>query len=426
MTGKRAVLVLIIIVIAIVAFNANFNFNVNTQTGGSVQPIVILDTRSTQNDNHAAITQLLSNQQQLLKIALNRKPTPKPMPTPKSTNGSVFKDWAPLSKATQSSTYKSMSASNAIDGKADTFSHTDVKPDKNSWLKVTLPTSVEISKIVIENRKDTPGSFQFRKRLPPFTVTIKNASGVVTASKVFTNVLQTYTWSDIFVVGSQIIIEQQKKNYLHVADIKVYGIAAQDCSYYEKMLALHRSTASNLLLKLKESACMLGLTTEAQKETRKVLASKFDAILKKQTKTQQKQMKQAQALLKQVENQQLKERQLAAQAKRLGLAPPPAMYTKAQVEKLQGALNPVEKQLSETDKAECMTIHERLQTLSQQASDLASKMGDEGTPTAQMEIIANEIKQLQNRYTEKCTVAPITADLEEFGATIDEEAPALS
>ena len=423
MIGKRAVFT-IVIIIAIVVF-----FIPTHQTGGHTAPsIVVLDSR---NNDNGAITQLLSNQQQLLKLALAKKPEPVKVkvkvkdkikavkPKPK------FKDWAALGTATQSSTYQSMEASNAIDKKMDTFSHTDIKPDKNSWLKVTLPTSVEISKIVITNRKDAPGSFQLRKRLPPFSLTIKNASGMITASKVFTDVLDIYTWSDIFVVGSQILIEQQKKNYLHVSDIKVYGIAAKDCSYYEKLLALNRSTASNLLIKLKESACLLGLSKESQTETRKAQAKKFDNIIKLQTKAQQKQMKQAQKILKNVENQQLKERQLAAQAKRYGLAPPAPMYKKEQVEKLQKSLNPVEKQLSEAEKAECMTIHTRIQTLTQQASDLASKMG-EGSSTSPMDAIANEIRQLQQVYTSKCTVAPVTDDLEEFGVSNDEDAPALS
>ncbi len=401
--------------------------------GGNVPPTILLLPSSrayVHGSDHAKLTQLLANQQQLLKLALKGKGTPPPPPTPAAPAvvplpepAPKFKDWAAEGQVTQSSTYKSLTAANAIDGNKDTFSHTDIKPNQNSWLKLSLPTSVEISKIVIENRKDAPGSFQLRKRLPPFTVTIRNAAGMVTASKMFTDILQTYTWSDIFVVGSQIMIEQQKKNYLSISDIKVYGVQAKGCDYYEKQLAVNMSTASTLLQKLKESACLQGVSKEAQQEAQKLQAKKFDEIIKKQTAVQSKQIKQAQTVISTIEAQQLKERQLAAQAKRYGLEPPKPMYTAAQVNKLKSSLNPVERQLTDEEKAECMNMHTRIETLTQQASDLAAKMGD-GSPTTQMDMIANEIKQLQQVYTTKCSTPQ--HDLSEFNIVMDEPAPSLS
>lgn len=408
------------------------------QLGGGRPSILILD-RSNDNSNFNSnkLTQLLANQQQLLKMALKTQPKGQPKtqtqpktkpvackaPLPITKASPKFKDWAAEGQVTQSSTYKSLHASNAIDGKMDTFSHTEIKPNQNSWLKLSLPTSVEINKIIIENRKDSPGSFQLRKRLPPFTVTIRNAAGMVTASKMFTDILQTYTWSDIFVVGSQITIEQQKKNYLSVADIKVYGLKAKGCDYYEKKLAFNMSTASTLLQKLKESACLRGESKETQQETLKIQAKKFDEIIKKQTAVQMKQVKQVQKVITSIEAQQLKDRQLAAQAKRYGLEPPKPMYTNAQINELKSSLNPVERKLTEAEKAECMNINTRIQTLTQQASDMAATMGD-SSPIGPMERIGNELKQLQDLYTTKCFTEQ--KDLSDFNIIIDEEAPGLS
>jgi hypothetical protein len=411
------------------------------QLGGGRPSILILD-RSDDASNlnlnlnlnsNSKLTKLLANQQQLLKLALKSKiqtkakakakPVACKAPLPIKKASPKFKDWAAEGQVTQSSTYQSLQASNAIDGKMDTFSHTEIKPNQNSWLKLSLPTSVEINKIIIENRKDAPGSFQLRKRLPPFTVTIRNAAGMVTASKMFTDILQTYTWSDIFVVGSQITIEQQKKNYLSVADIKVYGLEAKGCDYYEKKLAFNMSTASTLLQKLKESACLRGESKETQKETLKIQAKKFDEIIKKQTAVQMKQVKQVQKVITEIEAQQLKDRQLAAQAKRYGLEPPIPMYTKAQINELKSSLNPVERKLTEEEKAECMNINTRIQTLTQQASDMAAKMGD-SSPIGPMEMIGNELKQLQDLYTTKCFTEQL--DLSDFNIVIDESAPGLS
>jgi hypothetical protein len=384
------------------------------------------DSYNSNSNSTSKLTQLLANQQQLLKMALKSKAkaNAKPKPVCKVKKASPkFKDWASEGQATQSSTYKFLQASSAIDGNMDTFSHTEISPNHTSWLKLTLPKSVEINKIIIENRKDAPGSFQMRKRLPPFTVSIKNAAGMVTASKIFTDVLQTYTWSDIFVVGSEITIEQQKKNYLSVADLKVYGLEAKGCDYYEKELAFNVSTASTLLQKLKESACLKGASKETQQEVVKMQAKKFDEIIKKQMTAQKKQVTQAKTVIKTIEAQLLKERQLAAQAKRYGLEPPKPIYKKAQINKLKRMVNPVEKKLTEEEKADCMNINTRIQALTQQISDMSSKM-DENSPIGPMELLGNELKQLQDLYSAKCFAQP--PDLSEFNIDIEDSAPALS
>ena len=119
MIGKRAVFT-IVIIIAIVVFFIPIH-----QTGGHTAPsIVVLDSR---NNDNGAITQLLSNQQQLLKLALAKKPEPvkvkvkvkEPVKEPVKVKVKVkepkFKDWAALGTATQSSTYQAMEAINAID-----------------------------------------------------------------------------------------------------------------------------------------------------------------------------------------------------------------------------------------------------------------------------------------------------------------------
>ena len=438
MTGKTIALVAgvaLSLVLLMLIIDETITFGPLQQLGGGrrdVPSIIILD----RSHDNAKLTQLLANQQQLLKMALKTtkvkvqvkdqakakaKPVACKLPIKKAPP--KFKDWASEGQATQSSTYKFLQASSAIDGNMDTFSQTEIDPNHTSWLKLSLPTSVEINKIIIENRKDSPGSFLMRKRLPPFTVTIRNAEGMVTASKMFTDILQTYTWTDIFVVGSEITIEQQKKNYLSVADLKVYGVKAKGCDYYEKELAFNISTASTLLQKLKESACLKGVSKEAQQETLKIQAKKFDEIIKKQTAAQTKQVKQAQTVIKTIEAQQLKERQLAAQAKRFGLPPPEPIYTKAQINKLKSSVKPVERKLTEDEKADCMNLNTRIQTLTQQVSDMSSKM-DEDSPIGPMEQMGNELKQLQDLYSTKCFSEQ--PDLSEFNIDIDDAAPSLS
>ena len=383
------------------------------------------------------ITQILENQQKILKLALDDKcpsghfrpvkpevkvevevepkvevevkPKDEVEVKPKIKPSKVYQDWARLSTATQSSNYAGYSASMAIDGNPKTYSHTDIKQGRNSWLKIALPKQIEVNKIVIENR---PGPKEI-KRLPPFIVSIKNSSGAITASKQFTDALQTYTWSDIFVVGSEVTIEQLKPQYLHVAEVKIFGVEAESCSYYEERVALNRDVVSTLFQKLKNSACMLGLTADSKATMKPALspaeikkeAALFDKVMAKQEKAQEKKIKEAKQLVTKIEAQVLKEQQLNAQAKKYGIAPPAPMYSKKQLDSAKKATVPVTRKLTDKEKAECMMHKRTIDSLQKEIEAMSKSIDPENmseTDRNKLNELGERLKSVQAVYDSRC------------------------
>jgi hypothetical protein len=353
----------------------------------------------------------------MLKLALGKSKgatSPKAAASESATSAScaikkkepAYRDWARSGTASQSSQYGNNPASNAIDGNPNTFSHTDISPNTNSWLTVLLPAPVEINKIVIENRPDTPGSMTLRQRLPPFTITVKNPSGIEVASKTFNDLLQTYVWNDVFAVGSQVTIQQQKKNYLHISDIKIFGTKAQNCSYYEKRVALHRERISPIFQQLKTSACLMPQPALMLEDIQKAQAAKFNETIKQQTELQKAKMVQAKKIWTKIQTQQSLERQMAAQAKRLGLPPPTPMYTQEQIALVKKNLEPAELDLSDKQKAECLQISNQIRDLQNRIKSIQKFFGNSNVSVNFIKPYAAQLSGLQTKYNQTCLPPP--------------------
>jgi polyhydroxyalkanoate synthesis regulator phasin len=384
---------------------------------------------------------ILTNQHKLLKAALGSRIQKKKVATkPKCIQAAppamtrVYKNWAPNSTATQSSTYGGYAATNAIDGNKKTFNHTEIKPNENSWLKIALSTPIEINKIVIENRSDSPGSLAMRKRLPPFTITVKNKAGIVVASKTFEDILQTYVWNDVFSVGSEVMVQQQKKNHLHIAEIQIFGIQAHDCNYYEKQTALNRQRVSPMFQQLKTSACLAPQSPLGAAETMKAQADRFNKIIKKHTEKQKAKTEQAKTLWNKIQKQQVLENQLAAQAKRFGLAPPKPLYSAKQIESVKQNMEAFKPNLTVNQKADCMSLYNQIQELKRNVdkltSNLKAKAPSEETIT-KLKILTDQINKLDIRYKQECLPEDSRQDLTSTALSPDvlpesEEEPTLA
>ncbi len=385
---------------------------------------------------------ILANQHKLLKAALDsrlqkKKKIAKPKcaaPAIPSKIVRVYKNWASNSTATQSSTYGGYAASNAVDGNKKTFNHTEITPNENSWLKIALNVPIEINKIVIENRHDSPGSLEMRKRLPPFTVTVKNKSGIVVATKTFEDILQTYVWNDVFAVGSEVIVQQQKKNYLHISEIQIFGIPAKDCSYYEKRTALNRERVSPMFQQLKTSACLAPQSPLGASETMKAQADRFNKIINKQIERQKIKTEQAKTLWDKIQKQQVLENQLTAQAKRLGLPPPKPLYSEKQIETVKQNMEVTKPNLTVAQKADCMSLYNQIQELKrnveQATSALNGKAPNEQTVT-KLTVLTEQINKLDIRYKQECLPEDSRPDLTSTSLSPDilpesEEAPNLA
>ncbi len=138
-------------------------------------------------------------------------------------NSEVKKNLALLyGKATQGSIYdSSYPASNVLDDNNNTFNHT-LSNSSTNWLQVELPEGLEVREIVVINRNSS------MTRLDGAKVYLNSQSYNGTLDDV--NVVGTLT-SDLeqrinfnpAKIGNFVLIKAKGNNYLHVAQVKVYG-----------------------------------------------------------------------------------------------------------------------------------------------------------------------------------------------------------
>lgn len=290
----------------------------------------------------------------------------------------TYKDWAKSGKAHQSSTEKDMLASKAIDGNLDTFSQTTLGTDKN-WIKVELPSDIEIHKIVIGNRL---GNYSIRERLPPFVVEVHNSFGAKVGMKRFKSIRNEYVWEPVELVGKMVTLRQENLNYLHISQFSVFGYNAYTCDEYQQKYMKYRDMVDQMLLdpkpekaqslaeskatyiktrdlyqKLSESCGKLNIKTKAeQKKLVKERAKAYDKILAQQRAKKKIKVEKAKKLWKKVEAQVEKEKKTRAEAKKLGLPPPPPLYTEKQIADIRKATAFNEARMTDTQKAQCMHL----------------------------------------------------------------------
>jgi hypothetical protein len=279
-------------------------------------------------------------------------------------------NWAPMGKATQSSTYQNQYPANfAIDNKLDTFSHTDMG---QSWWQVELSKTLSIRKIIVRNRL---GTYQIKSRIIPFKITIINNNGASVGEKTFNDIQDTFTWDDIYLIGKVVKVELINQNYLHMAEVEVYGKEAQDCPTYlnkydqvtqmiNQKLLKYSSVSPDLnrqkdnLKKLSDSCQKLSQVDQSKrKELIADQAKAYDAVLQLQQQEKAKKMAVAKELMTQIEAAQKQEALAAAQAKKLGLPPPPPRYTDAEIAQAKQDLTTLQpKDMTTDQKAQCMGL----------------------------------------------------------------------
>jgi hypothetical protein len=125
-------------------------------------------------------------------------------------------NWAARGTATQDTQHGSFKASNAINGNAGSYSHTESK--QNAWWQVELPRDVNIREINIINRKDAN-----QDRLQDFDVMVLDSAGKPVYSKHFKDTLAQYAITDINRTGRTIKVQLRGKNFLHLAKVIVTG-----------------------------------------------------------------------------------------------------------------------------------------------------------------------------------------------------------
>ena len=370
----------------------------------------ILDTFESFEDEENPIVVSSSTENIARLIKLIKKPTQcKEDTTPKcntkitETKEEEYKNWAldKDSKISQSSTFDNFKAENAIDGKFDTYSQTDMPANGTSWLSLILPSPIEISKIVIHNRADVPGSFSNRERLPPFSVIIKNSAGATVDTKKFTDILSEYVWDDVYMVGTEVRIEQEKQNYLHIAEIEVFGVKGNKCEFYEEQMSIKSLNVSSIFKKLKDSACLI-LSAPPNDADIKLKAKQFDNILSATNAVQQVKHEEAKKLKVVIDRQQEIEKEVAARARRLGLPPPPEKFNQEQIDLVTKHLTPQVKILTDEQKAECLKLYNTSASIKAQIEEMAPKIDKDPSMATIAQQLATKYNTVWNSYQSTC------------------------
>ncbi len=134
-------------------------------------------------------------------------------------------------------------ASNAIDGKSNTFNHTRADKKEN-WLQIEIPHHTKVAKIRVLNRQDAKQS-----RLNGAKVYLTNSqyNENLDESKVVATLSSQKEWQDINISkpidASYIIIKLPNNENLHIAEVEVYGELPDKPSIKDKAVYVISSSA---------------------------------------------------------------------------------------------------------------------------------------------------------------------------------------
>ena len=152
---------------------------------------------------------------------------------------------APLGTASQSSIYDSRDASRANDGNTDgvysdnSVQHTQASVgyavgNGNEWWQVALDKSYTVESITIWNRTDC-----CTDRLRDFTVSLFSGSTLEWSGVYFAGngPLPSTTFSSIDKVGDRVLVQLNRQDYLHMAEVQVFASAVPEPETYALMFA---------------------------------------------------------------------------------------------------------------------------------------------------------------------------------------------
>lgn len=143
-------------------------------------------------------------------------------------------------KAAQMSSIWSGSAANAVDGNLSTYAHT--QQQLNAWWMVDLGGFFDITNISIWNRQESP----WANRLYPYRISVQDVfnSALSSANDVWTVDVPASQDGDVFtpdifstggVMGRYVKVQLLGTNYLHIAEVEVFGTPSSPATVPEPL-----------------------------------------------------------------------------------------------------------------------------------------------------------------------------------------------
>ncbi len=337
---------------------------------------------------------------------------------PSEDNLRLNTDITKMAVISQSSTMDNNIPEHAIDGNLRTYSETTIT-NQPSWFRLTYNQDMEFNEIDIRNRL---GNNIIQERLVPFYLNIYNSNEVLVGSNYYTNVSSEYKWSNIDLVGRVVEIKQVKPNYLHIAEIKVYGKPALSCQAYQDNFniidsAYKTATISSTgltsdlknqhtrAMKLNESCAKLSSEdTNLRTGLIQARAEAYDQILTTNLNQLNQKKEKAKKLYQKVLAEQKAEQVTAETAAKLGLPGPPPRYTQAQIDIIKKTMNMQPRTFTDEQKANCMTMLQTAMTLKQKAHDTGIQVASMPELKAQAKEQAKQANKAWDLYKSTCSL----------------------
>ena len=279
----------------------------------------------------------------------------------------IFKNMKANLTASQSSRnpMNKYGAALSLDDNLTTYSSTNIIKGYPSWIQYKSTKNLEIKEINITGRI---GGYEIKKRLVPFNITIY-FNDIIISTKRFVEVQDNYVWKPIGLIGNKIKIVQELVSYLEISNFILIGrLAQKDCEKYAKKSEALYNSCKKTLTEVKPEVVevnlnpYLGLT---QEEIR--LAKEFEKVLIKEDGIDKIKAAKAEKLWAVLQKQIVVETETAKNASKLGMAPPPPLYSQQQIDTVKKYLPRKKPQLSGIEKANCMRSLNQINTLNDQA-----------------------------------------------------------
>ena len=351
-------------------------------------------------------------------------PTPNPNTVPEPPKKPIvpkdysMKDWSKSKNTVTKQSTIEFESKLAIDGNGTSFSSTQMK--ENSYWEMELENQIELEQLLVhfnllDNKEIT------------VEIEMTNSNGAIVNSekaimKYNKDVFDKKYNSEFLVKKIKISLVAPKIGKLAIYDVKTLGTLGRSCKHYEDSYNSNRqdnmdkiidnkydslnSTVATRLKKLYDT-CISTIKGDKglQDQTVADNAKKFREMIKKVNDEKKKRADEAKQKLVVIAKQQLKDEELAQDAKRLGVKPPPPMYSKMEIDELRKVANWTDtktKNMNDVEAAKCMVLYNNYTSKKQRAQELGEMAVNDPNLINETKELGEAAEATYQEYLAKC------------------------
>jgi hypothetical protein len=329
-----------------------------------------------------------------------------------------MKDWAKSKNVVTKESTTEFESKLAIDGNDKTFSSTQMKD--NSYWEMELENQIELDQLVVhfnvlDNKEIT------------VEIEMDNSNGAIVNTEKVTikynkDVFDKKYNSEFLVKKIKITLVAPNVGKLAIYDVKALGTLGRSCKHYEDTYNKNRqdnlgkiidnkydTLNSNISTRLKKlyDTCIATIKGDKgqQDQAVKENAKNFRDMIQKVNDEKKKKADEAKQKLVVISKQQLKDEELAQDAKRLGVKPPPPMYSKKEIDELRIVANWTDtktKNMNDVEAAKCMVLYNNYRSKKQRAQELGEMAVNDPNLIDEAKELGESAEALYKEYLAKC------------------------